>query len=68
VQRWWIVPVRWSGGPRPRFDSDSLFARLLDDQAGHFSIRPVENGRVQRHHTDGSLVLKTILAAILENG
>lgn len=47
---WWCAP---------RFDSDSLFARLLDDGAGHFSIRPVGRIRVRRHYVDGSLVLTT---------
>lgn len=48
---WWCAP---------RFDSPSLFARLLDDNAGHFSVRPVGDARVQRRYADGSLVLTTV--------
>jgi GH15 family glucan-1,4-alpha-glucosidase len=48
---WWCAP---------RFDSPSLFARLLDDRAGHFSIRPAVDARVERHYVDGTLVLVTV--------
>ncbi|MEX2619569.1 MAG: glycoside hydrolase family 15 protein [Egibacteraceae bacterium] len=47
---WWCAP---------RFDSPSLFARLLDDRAGHFSISPVEAAQVTRRYVDGTLVLTT---------
>jgi GH15 family glucan-1,4-alpha-glucosidase len=47
---WWCAP---------RFDSPSLFARLLDNRAGHFSVRPVGEARIQRRYADGSLVLTT---------
>jgi GH15 family glucan-1,4-alpha-glucosidase len=29
----------------PRYDSDAIFARLLDPDAGHWSIRPAGPGR-----------------------
>jgi alpha,alpha-trehalase len=32
----------------PRFDSPSVFGRLLDDEAGHWSIRPAADFRVTR--------------------
>jgi alpha,alpha-trehalase len=47
---WWCAP---------RFDSPSLFARLLDDRAGHFSVKPVTDAKVTRRYVDGSLVLTT---------
>ncbi len=47
---WWCVP---------RFDSPSVFARLLDDDAGHFSLRPLGAATVQRHYAHRSLVLVT---------
>jgi GH15 family glucan-1,4-alpha-glucosidase len=47
---WWCAP---------RFDSPSVFGRLLDDRAGHFSVRPVADARVERRYTDGALVLRT---------
>jgi len=47
---WWCAP---------RFDSPSLFGRLLDDRAGHFSVRPVGEAQVRRRYVDGSLVLTT---------
>jgi alpha,alpha-trehalase len=43
----------------PRFDSPSVFARLLDEQAGHFSIRPADQARVTRRHLDHTMVLET---------
>ncbi len=43
----------------PRFDSPSVFGRLLDDSAGHWSIRPVGSVRVDRKYVDGTLVLET---------
>jgi hypothetical protein len=45
----------------PRFDSPSVFGRILDDSAGHRSIRPAD-GRpyaTTRRYVDDSLVLET---------
>ena len=43
----------------PRFDSPSVMARLLDDDAGHWSIRPVGEFRTTRRYLDGTMVLET---------
>jgi GH15 family glucan-1,4-alpha-glucosidase len=43
----------------PRFDSPSVFGRLLDDGAGHWSIRPVEDCTTTRRYAGRSLVLET---------
>jgi alpha,alpha-trehalase len=43
----------------PRFDSPAVFARLLDDDAGHWSIGPADDAEVSRRYVDGSLVLET---------
>jgi GH15 family glucan-1,4-alpha-glucosidase len=43
----------------PRFDSPSVFARLLDDDGGHWSIRPVGEAEVTRHYLDRTMVLET---------
>ncbi|HZN19530.1 MAG TPA: glycoside hydrolase family 15 protein [Micromonosporaceae bacterium] len=43
-----------------RFDAASVFARLLDDRAGHWSIRPAVPFRVRREYLAGSLVLRTV--------
>ena len=43
----------------PRFDSPSVFGRILDDGAGHWSIRPVEDGEVTRRYRERTLVLES---------
>ena len=43
----------------PRFDSPSVFGRLLDDDAGHWSIRPVGEYTSGRRYVGRSLVLET---------
>lgn len=43
----------------PRFDSPSLFARLLDRGAGHWSIRPSGPFTATRRYVDRTLVLET---------
>ena len=43
----------------PRFDSPALFSRLLDPDAGHFSIAPTAPHTVTRAYVPGTLVLET---------
>src|SRR6266699_1502475 len=43
----------------PRFDGPSVFARLLDEQAGHWSIYPVNATEVSRRYIEGTMVLET---------
>jgi GH15 family glucan-1,4-alpha-glucosidase len=43
----------------PRFDSPALFSRLLDPDAGHFSIAPAAPYTVTRAYVPGTLVLET---------
>jgi alpha,alpha-trehalase len=43
----------------PRFDSPSLLGRLLDDGAGHWSIRARGATRVSRRYLDRTMVLET---------
>jgi GH15 family glucan-1,4-alpha-glucosidase len=43
----------------PRFDSPSVMARLLDDDGGHWAIRPVERFETERRYLEGTLVLET---------
>jgi GH15 family glucan-1,4-alpha-glucosidase len=43
----------------PRFDRSSSFARLLDEDAGHFSIRPVDIDETSRKYMDQTMVLET---------
>lgn len=43
----------------PRFDSPAIFARILDPDAGHWSLAPVEAGSAERRYLPGSLVLET---------
>jgi alpha,alpha-trehalase len=43
----------------PRFDGPAIFGRLLDEGAGHFSIRPVGEYRASRRYVDQTMVLET---------
>jgi GH15 family glucan-1,4-alpha-glucosidase len=43
----------------PRFDSPSVFGRLLDERAGFWSICPIGVTAVSRRYLDRSLVLET---------
>ena len=43
----------------PRFDGRSVFARLLDEDAGHFAIRPASQARASRRCLDQTMVLET---------
>jgi len=43
----------------PRFDSPSVFARLLDTDGGHWSICPSGEHESRRRYLPGSLVLET---------
>ena len=38
----------------PRYDSDAIFARMLDPDAGHWSIRPVGEYTVERRYVPGT--------------
>lgn len=48
---WWCVP---------RFDSPSVFARILDPDAGHWSLRPDGDFTAERDYVEDSLVLRTV--------
>ncbi|MHB8718666.1 MAG: glycoside hydrolase family 15 protein [Candidatus Dormibacteria bacterium] len=47
----------------PRFDSPSVFGRLLDDRAGSWSIRPRGVTSVSRRYVDRTMVLETTFQA-----
>ncbi len=51
---WWCCP---------RFDAPSVFGRLLDEQAGHFSIRPAGEYGSTRRYAEQTMVLQTIFTA-----
>jgi GH15 family glucan-1,4-alpha-glucosidase len=44
----------------PRFDSPSVFCRLLDDEGGHWSITVPAATSVRRRYLDHTLVLETV--------
>ena len=48
---WWCVP---------RFDSPSLFGRLLGPDAGHWTLRPAAGSTVEREYLTDTLVLRTV--------
>jgi alpha,alpha-trehalase len=43
----------------PRYDSDAVFSRILDPEAGHWSIRPVGSFSTERRYLPGTLVVET---------
>jgi GH15 family glucan-1,4-alpha-glucosidase len=43
----------------PRFDAPAVFARILDDDGGHFSIRPAGEFQVSRAYADQTMALET---------
>jgi alpha,alpha-trehalase len=43
----------------PRYDSAAVFARILDSDAGHWSLRPDGGFDSERRYLDGTLVLET---------
>jgi alpha,alpha-trehalase len=43
----------------PRFDSPSVFGRLLDPRAGHWSIRPTGAAESSRRYVDDTMALET---------
>src|SRR5690349_905155 len=47
----------------PRYDSPSVFGRLLGDDAGHWSIRPAGAFTSERRYLPGTLVLETTFVA-----
>lgn len=47
---WWCLP---------RFDSPSVFARLLDEEAGHFRVGPPSADAVERSYDEDAMVLRT---------
>ncbi len=47
---WWCVP---------RFDSPSVFGRLLDANAGHWSVVAAGDARVHRAYVDDTMAVRT---------
>jgi alpha,alpha-trehalase len=45
----------------PRFDRPSVFARLLDEDAGHWSITPTAMADLTRRYLDRTMVLETTI-------
>jgi alpha,alpha-trehalase len=43
----------------PRFDSPAVFARILDPEGGHFSIRPAGDFSASRAYADQTMALET---------
>jgi GH15 family glucan-1,4-alpha-glucosidase len=42
-----------------RFDAPSVFGRMLDENAGHWTVRPVENYRTSRRYVEDSMVVES---------
>ena len=48
----------------PRYDSPSLFARILDPDAGHWSIRPTGSYEATRRYVPGTLLIETTFSTV----
>jgi GH15 family glucan-1,4-alpha-glucosidase len=46
----------------PRYDSPAVFARILDQDGGHWLIRPTGSYRSERRYLPGTLVIETTFA------
>jgi GH15 family glucan-1,4-alpha-glucosidase len=44
----------------PRYDGDAVFARILDPEAGHWSLRPTGPFTSERRYLPGTLVVETV--------
>lgn len=47
----------------PRFDSPSVFCRLLDPAGGHFAIQPTGEFHASRRYVHQTMVLETVFSA-----
>src|SRR5215211_8662887 len=43
----------------PRFDGPSVFGRILDESAGHWSVRPAGDAEVSRRYVDETMLVET---------
>jgi len=43
----------------PRFDGASVFGRILDERAGHWSIKPAGNFTTERRYLEDTMLLET---------
>ena len=49
--------------PGDSFDGPSVFTKLLDEEAGHFDVRPVGRWMTRRRYVPGTLVLESVYSA-----
>jgi alpha,alpha-trehalase len=52
----------------PRFDAPAVFARILDQDAGHFWVRPAGEFQARRAYLDGTMALETTFTTATGTG